>query len=44
MELLKIYEPLIMNQCKVYGYMDEDCRQYLQLRLVIAIRDFVIQD
>ena len=42
MELLEMYNPLVNNSSIVYGYIDEDCRQYIQLRMIIAIQKFKI--
>ena len=44
MELLDVYQPLIEKHSRVYGYIDEDCRQYIQLRFVIALRHFEIAE
>ena len=41
-EILEMYMPLINRQSRIYGYMDEDCRQYIMMRVAISISKFVI--
>jgi len=41
-EILAIYAPLIDHHSKIDGYIDEDCRQYILMRIAINISKFVI--
>jgi len=41
-EILKIYAPLIDHHSKILGYIDEDCRQYILMRIAISISKFII--
>ena len=41
-EILSIYDPLLNYHSRSYGYIDDDCLQYLKLRVVIAIPKFRI--
>ena len=41
-EILEMYMPLINNHSRMYGYIDEDLKQYIMLRLVKSISKFVI--
>ena len=41
-EILRIYAPLLNYHSRSYGYIDDDCLQYLTLRVVMAIPKFKI--
>ena len=41
-EILSIYDPLLNYHSRSYGYIDDDCLQYLKLRVVMAISKFKI--
>ena len=41
-EILEMYMPLINNHSRIYGCIDEDCRQYIRMRVAISISKFVI--
>ena len=41
-EILKIFEPLIDYHSKISGHIDEDCRQYILMRIAINISKFII--
>lgn len=41
-ELIKIYTPLLKFHSSGYGFIDDDCLQYLKLRVVMAIPKFKI--
>lgn len=41
-ELIEIYTPLLKFHSRNYGYIDDDCLQYLKLRVVMAIPKFKI--
>ena len=41
-QLLFIYKPLIDRHCYVRGRIDEDLRQFILLRFLIAIKIFKI--
>ena len=41
-EILKLYEKLIIKNSFVNGKFDEDCKSYIESRLIIAIRKFKI--
>lgn len=40
--ILEMYKPLINHYSRVYGYIDEDCRQYIMMRIAINISKFKI--
>ena len=41
-EILRIYAPLLNYHSRSYGYIDDDCLQYLKLRVVMAVPKFKI--
>jgi len=41
-KILEMYAPLIDRYSKIFGRIDEDCRQYILVRIVINISKFVI--
>ena len=41
-EILRIYSPLLNYHSRSYGFIDDDCLQYLKLRVVMAILKFKI--
>lgn len=41
-EILELYEPLISHHSRVYGFVDEDCRQYIMMQIVAYIAKFQI--
>lgn len=41
-DILDMYAPLINHHSRIYGYIDEDCRQYIMMRIAINISKFVI--
>lgn len=41
-DILEMYAPLINHHSRIYGYIDEDCRQYIMIRIAINISKFVI--
>lgn len=41
-DILKMYAPLINHHSRIYGYIDEDCRQYIMMRIAIKISKFAI--
>ena len=40
--ILDLYAPLIERHSIIYGYIDEDCRQYIIMRIITSIRKFEI--
>ncbi len=40
--ILEMYAPLIDHHSMVYGYMDEDCRQYIMIKIALSISKFII--
>jgi len=40
--ILEIYEPLINHHSKIGSRIDEDCRQYILMRIAISISKFII--
>lgn len=40
--ILDLYAPLIDRHSMIYGYIDEDCRQYIIMRIITTIRKFKI--
>ena len=40
--ILEMYAPLIEHHSRINGVVDEDCRQYIMLRVAISISKFVI--
>jgi len=40
--ILEVYAPLIDHHSKIEGRIDEDCRQYILMRIVITIAKFKI--
>ena len=43
-EILRLYMPLINRNSVVDGIFDEDCRQYIMLRVAEQIGKFDVQD
>ncbi len=41
-EILDMYMPLINRHSRIHGRIDEDCRQYIMLRIISSMTDFVI--
>jgi hypothetical protein len=41
-EILEMYMPLINHHSRIYGYIDEDCRQYIMMRIALSIQKFTI--
>ena len=41
-EILEIYAPLIDHHSRIDGRIDEDCRQYILMRIAINISKFVM--
>lgn len=41
-DILEMYAPLIDYHSRIYGYIDEDCRQYIMMRIAINISKFII--
>ncbi|MCL2672137.1 MAG: helix-turn-helix domain-containing protein [Clostridiales bacterium] len=41
-EILKMYMPLFNRHSRINGYLDEDCRQYILLRVAVSISKFII--
>ncbi len=41
-EILEMFAPLIDRHSSIYGYIDEDCRQYILMRVITGISKFVI--
>lgn len=41
--IIEAYMPLVLSHSYVGGVFDEDCRQFLLLRMVIAIRSCKIK-
>jgi len=41
-EILELYRPLIDRHSLVYGFIDEDCRQYIMMQMMIYIVKFKI--
>ena len=41
-EILRLYEPLINHHSFVDGAFDEDCRQYIMLRIIAQLPKFTI--
>lgn len=41
--IIEAYMPLVISHSYVNGVFDEDCRQFLLLRMMIAIRDCKIE-
>jgi len=41
-DILEMYAPLINHHSRIYGYIDEDCRQYIMMRIAINISKFII--
>lgn len=41
-DVLELYAPLINHHSRIYGYIDEDCRQYIIMRIAINIPKFII--
>jgi hypothetical protein len=41
-EILEMYAPLIDHHSRINGYIDEDCRQYILMRVVAGISKFSI--
>ena len=42
MDMLELYRPLIDHHSRVYGHIDEDCRQYIIMQMIIYIAKFKI--
>lgn len=40
--ILEMYAPLINHHSRIYGYINEDCRQYIMMRIAIMISKFTI--
>ena len=41
-DILEMYAPLINHHSRIYGNIDEDCRQYIMMRIAINISKFII--
>ena len=41
-EIINLYEKLIFKNSFVNGRIDEDCRAYIELKLITAIENFEI--
>ena len=41
-EIIKLYEKLIYKNSYINGRFDEDCRAYIESKLITAIRKFKI--
>jgi len=41
-EIIQMYEKLILKNSYINGRIDEDCRAYIESKLVIAIKNFKI--
>lgn len=41
-DILEMYAPLINHHSRIYGYIDEDCRQYIMIHIAIKISKFTI--
>jgi hypothetical protein len=41
-EILMMYMPLINRCSKINGQVDEDCKQYIMMRIAIRIHEFVV--
>lgn len=41
-DILEMYAPLINHHSRIYGYIDEDCRQYIMMRIAINISKFKV--
>jgi len=41
-DILEIFTPLIDHHSKIGGRIDEDCRQYILMRIAINISKFTI--
>lgn len=41
-ELLILYMPLINRYSMIGGQLDEDCRQYILIRITLSISKFII--
>ena len=40
--LLRLYMPLINRYSMIDGQLDEDCRQYILIRITLSISKFII--
>lgn len=40
-KILEMYMPLINNVSIINGKLDEDCRQYIMMHIILNIRKFV---
>ena len=38
--LIKRFEPLIIKRSRLFGKLDEDCRQHLTLEFILAVNNF----
>ena len=41
-EIMQAYESLIIKNSYINGRFDEDCRAYIELKLITAIKNFKI--
>ena len=41
-EILEMYAPLIDRHSRIGGRLDEDCRQYILMRVVVGIGKFML--